>query len=245
MIDLAGRRVLVTGGSRGIGAACCRAVRAGRRRGPGPVPGERGAGQARSSPSCAGSRDAPHADVPLRRHRRRTRSAALFDFVAREWGGARLPGQQRRRLGAQPAGAARRRRAARHARGQRRRARSSAPASALPLLERSPDGNIVNVSSTAGPARRGLLQPLRGEQGRDDLGHQGLVERAGAAGAGQRRGPRLGGHRHDGRGAAPASRGAGGRRLDPARPGRRPPRTSPARSSSSPRRSPATSPARS
>ena len=102
VIDLTGRRVVVTGGSRGIGAACCRLF------------AQAGAsvllqylasgeqGRSRCCRSCAGSRSAPHAafrcDVTDP-----DQVCKLFDAVEDALGRARLPDQQRRRLGPRPA----------------------------------------------------------------------------------------------------------------------------------------------
>ncbi len=106
----------------------------------------------------------------------------LFQFVERV-GQARLPGQQCRRLAAQSAVAVRPRQA-----GGDLGVNVAAPflcaCEALPLLRSRTSASIINIDVDGRPARRGLLQSLRGVEGRHDLGDQGLVDRAGAARSG-------------------------------------------------------------
>jgi 3-oxoacyl-[acyl-carrier protein] reductase len=152
VIDLGGRRVLVTGGSRGIGAACCRLfARAGAAvlvhyqsredratalleelRGPGPRP------------------DGPPPHLVRRCDlRNRADVRAMFAFVAAEWGaldvlvnnaGIWVPGP----LGDFD-GAVLDETLAVNVTGS-----FLCAAAALPLLELAADGNIVNLTSTAG-----------------------------------------------------------------------------------------------
>ena len=159
MIDLGGRRVLVTGGSRGIGAACCRLfARAGAAvlvhyqsredratalleelRGLGPRPGVAGATADVPTPHLARRCDLRDpADV-----------WAMFAFVAAEWGaldalvnnaGIWVPSP----LGDFD-GAVLDETLAVNVAGS-----FLCAAAALPLLELAADGNVVNVTSTAG-----------------------------------------------------------------------------------------------
>ncbi|HXO22051.1 MAG TPA: glucose 1-dehydrogenase [Thermoanaerobaculia bacterium] len=147
MIDLNGRRVLVTGGSRGIGAACCRLFA---RAGATVLVQYLASGQKATDllHELKALSPAPHriyrCDVT-----RRSQIKRLFHFVAAEWGGldclinnagvwvhdplVRLDEQ---RLAATFAV---------NVVGPFLCARE-----AVPLLETSEDGTIVNISSTAG-----------------------------------------------------------------------------------------------
>ncbi|HEX5758177.1 MAG TPA: SDR family oxidoreductase [Thermoanaerobaculia bacterium] len=164
MIDLSGRHVLVTGASRGIGAACCRRF------------AEAGASvlvhfrasEARAELLLAELRRL--APEP-RQHRmfrcdvtQEDQVAALFAFVAAEWGALDClvnnagvwvhnplreldGGELRATLEVNVVGPFL------CARG------------ALTLLERSPDGNIVNVSSTAGQRGEAFYSPYAASKG--------------------------------------------------------------------------------
>jgi 3-oxoacyl-[acyl-carrier protein] reductase len=147
LIDLAGHRVLVTGGSRGIGAACCRLfARAG-----GTVLVQYLASERQAqavAEELSGLSDCPHrtfrCDLTRRDQIRR-----LFNFIAAQWGGLDclvnnagvwvhepLMRLERESLQATLA------------------VNVVAPflcaREAVPMLDRSENGAIVNVSSTAG-----------------------------------------------------------------------------------------------
>ena len=148
MIDLTGRRVVVTGGSRGIGAACCRLFA---RAGASVFIQYMASGQkgGRGAAGAAPDLGRPALGGPLRRHRAGVRSSKLFDAIEARWGGLDclinnagvwvhdpLPQLQPERLQATfsvnivgPFLCAR---------------------SAIPLLAGSEDGSIINISSTAG-----------------------------------------------------------------------------------------------
>jgi 3-oxoacyl-[acyl-carrier protein] reductase len=150
LIDLAGRRVLVTGGSRGIGAACCRLF------------AQAGAAvlvQYFASGGKAAALLAELREISRQSHQphasfrcdvsRKSQIKRLFNFIAAEWGGldclvnnagvwvhdplVRLDEEQ---LAATFAV---------NVVGPFLCARE-----AVPLLERSGEGSIVNISSTAG-----------------------------------------------------------------------------------------------
>ena len=164
MIDLAGRHVLVTGASRGIGAACCRAfARAGAA-----VLVHFVASEAKAKRLLAELGDLSPRPRPHRMFRcnvtQDEQVAALFEFVAREWGALDClvnnagvwvhnplreldGGELRATLEVNVVGPFL------FARG------------ALPLLERSPDGNIVNVSSTAGQRGEAFYSPYAASKG--------------------------------------------------------------------------------
>jgi 3-oxoacyl-[acyl-carrier protein] reductase len=146
MIDLSGRRVLVTGGSRGIGAACCRLfARAGATvLLPYMASGVRAAAVLAELKSLSGRPHAMvHCDVT-----RRSQIGKMFELIA-EWGGLDclvnnagvwvhdpLVRLEEERLEATLSV---------NVVGPFLCARE-----AVPFLERSADGSIVNVSSTAG-----------------------------------------------------------------------------------------------
>jgi len=164
LIDLAGRHVLVTGASRGIGAACCRAfARAGAA-----VLVHFVASEAKAKRLLAELGDLSPRPRPHRMFRcnvtQDEQVAALFEFVAREWGALDClvnnagvwvhnplreldGGELRATLEVNVVGPFL------FARG------------ALPLLERSPDGNIVNVSSTAGQRGEAFYSPYAASKG--------------------------------------------------------------------------------
>jgi 3-oxoacyl-[acyl-carrier protein] reductase len=146
MIDLSGRRVLVTGGSRGIGAACCRLfARAGAT-----VLVQYMASGARASAVLAELKSLsgrPHATVHCD-VTRQSQIGKMFEYIA-EWGGLDclvnnagvwvhdpLVRLEEERLEATLSV---------NVVGPFLCARE-----AVPFLERSEDGSIVNVSSTAG-----------------------------------------------------------------------------------------------
>jgi 3-oxoacyl-[acyl-carrier protein] reductase len=174
LIELAGRRVLVTGGSRGIGAACCRLF------------ARAGAAvlvhyQAREDlaaalleelhglPGPAGGRDRQRRQAP--QHLARgcdLRDAAevwaLFAFVAAEWGtldvlvnnaGIWLPNPL---ADLDPAGLE-----------DTLAVNVTGPflcaAAAVPLLEAAEDGNIVNLASTAGQRGEAGYSPYAASKG--------------------------------------------------------------------------------
>ena len=180
MIDLGGRRVLVTGGSRGIGAACCRLfARAGAAvlvhyqvrddRAAALLAELNGApagagGTSRSpSPSAPSSPRPPH----LARRgdlRRADEVAALFAFAAAEWGGLdtlvnnagvwvpnALSNLDRASLDETLAV---------NVVGS-----FLCAAAAAPLLARADDGSIVNVTSTAGQRGEAFYSPYAASKG--------------------------------------------------------------------------------
>lgn len=163
MIDLAGRRVLVTGGSRGIGAACCRLF------------ARAGAAvlvQYQGREDSAGALldelpppRAPHAHLACRCDLRDADAvAALFELVASTWEGldvlvnnagvwvhnplarldpARLADTLRINVSGQ----------------------FLCAAAALPLLAAAEDGNIVNVTSTAAQRGEAFYSPYAASKG--------------------------------------------------------------------------------
>ncbi len=242
VLDLSGKRVVVTGGSRGIGAACCRLfARAGAA-----VGIVYRASDERAGALLAELREiAPAAPHWLHRtdQSRPDQVERLFAFVGREWG--RLDCLvnnagvwERNPLGAFDLDGYRR------AMDTNVLGPFACTAAALPLLRAAEDGNVVNLSSTAGQRGEAFYSPYAATKGAMISATKAWAVELAPARAGQRGRPRLGGDRHErrrpwrapgGSGSTPPSRSAGWRR----------PRRSPARSSSSPRRSPATSPARS
>ncbi len=162
MIDLAGRHVLVTGGSRGIGAACCRLfARAGAA-----VLVHYLASEARAKRLLSELRrisDRPHRTFRCNVSQEE-QVAALFAFVEREWGAldclvnnagvwvhnplaALDGGELRGTLEVNVVGP------------------FLCAREALPLLRRSQDGNIVNVSSTAGQRGEAFYSPYAASKG--------------------------------------------------------------------------------
>jgi 3-oxoacyl-[acyl-carrier protein] reductase len=176
VIDLGGRRVLVTGGSRGIGAACCRLfARAGaavlvhyqsredratalleelRGLGRGPR-GAEAAGTAGGGAGAAGAGAPDAAGVPAPHLARRCDLRdpadvwAMFAFVAAEWGALDVLVNNAGIWVPNPLGdfdgTVLDEILAINVTGS-----FLCAAAALPLLEQSADGSIVNVTSTAG-----------------------------------------------------------------------------------------------
>jgi 3-oxoacyl-[acyl-carrier protein] reductase len=162
MIDLSGYRVLVTGGSRGIGAACCRLFAQ--------------TGAAVMIQYLASGARARKVLEELQRisslpHRKircdvtdRDQIEALFDFVRAEWGALDclvnnagvwihdpLVELDKTKLDATLAV---------NVVGPFLCARE-----AVPLLERSHDGNIINISSTAGQRGEAFYSPYAASKG--------------------------------------------------------------------------------
>jgi 3-oxoacyl-[acyl-carrier protein] reductase len=162
LIDLTGYRVVVTGGSRGIGAACCRLfARAGAT-----VLVQYLASGVKASSLITELRrlaDLPHrkmrCDVTRREHVQR-----LFHYVETEWGGLDclvnnagvwvhepLEKLDHRQLQATLA------------------VNVIGPflcaGEAVPLLRRSPNGSIVNISSTAGQRGEAFYSPYAASKG--------------------------------------------------------------------------------
>jgi 3-oxoacyl-[acyl-carrier protein] reductase len=210
LIGLAGRRVLVTGGSRGIGAACCRlfaragasvlvqyrsrdesaaallaelrAISTAAGQDPEPrdtleKPAARDAPAARiaqDAPAAGGPRDAPEARATAENNadhrlcrcdlRDEDDVEALFNLIAAAWGGldvlvnnagvwdhnplARLdPARLAETLAVNVTGS------------------FLCAAAALPMLERADDGNIVNITSTAGQRGEAFHSPYAASKG--------------------------------------------------------------------------------
>jgi 3-oxoacyl-[acyl-carrier protein] reductase len=162
VIDLSGRHVLVTGGSRGIGAACCRLfAKAGAA-----VLVHYVASEARANRLLAellGISSRPHRAFRCN-VTQEEQVKALFGFVEREWGaldclvnnaGVWVHNPLRALDGAELRGTL--------------EVNVVGPflctREALPLLERSPDGSIVNVSSTAGQRGEAFYSPYAASKG--------------------------------------------------------------------------------
>ncbi|MFY9821759.1 MAG: glucose 1-dehydrogenase [Thermoanaerobaculia bacterium] len=162
MIDLTGYRVLVTGGSRGIGAACCRLfAKAGAT-----VMVQYLASGARAKQvlkEIEGISALPHRTVhcDVTDH---DQIEELFTFVRREWGGLDglvnnagvwihdpLVDLDKRKLDATLAV---------NVVGPFLCARQS-----VPLLKESPDGSIINISSTAGQRGEAFYSPYAASKG--------------------------------------------------------------------------------
>jgi 3-oxoacyl-[acyl-carrier protein] reductase len=177
LIDLAGRRVLVTGGSRGIGAACCRLfARAGAAV---LIHYQTRADRAlalldelRAQEDARREEGAPHEEgagrPPHLTHRCELRDAAgvraMFAFVAAEWGaldalvnnaGIWVPNPL---AGLDAAGLEET--LAVNVTGS-----FLCAAAAVALLERSADGNIVNLTSTAGQRGEPRYSPYAASKG--------------------------------------------------------------------------------
>lgn len=162
LLDLTDRRIVVTGGSRGIGAACCRLfARA----------GATVCVVYRASDEAAGSvlaelrslSERPHC-LFRTDHTRPDQVRRLFDFVAREWGALDClvnnagvwernplatfdPDLYARTMDTNVLGP------------------FLCAAAAVPLLEASDDGNIVNISSTAGQRGEAFYSPYAASKG--------------------------------------------------------------------------------
>jgi 3-oxoacyl-[acyl-carrier protein] reductase len=157
LIDLTGRRVLVTGGSRGIGAACCRMfARAGAAV---LVQFQRREDSAAALLAELAALSADHPAAGQVRHLMRRcdlrdgpAAGALLDFAAAEWGGLDVLVNNAGIWVHNPLA-----RLDAAALDETLRVNVTAPflcaAAALPLLAAAPDGSIVNVTSTA--AQRG------------------------------------------------------------------------------------------
>ncbi len=162
MIDLAGRHVLVTGGSRGIGAACCRLfARAGAA-----VLVHFLASEARAKRLLAELRRlSPGPHLTFRGNvTQEEQVEALFACVRQEWGaldclvnnaGVWVHNPLKRLDGAELRGTLEV-----NVVGPFLCARE-----ALPFLERSPDGNIVNISSTSGQRGEAFYSPYAASKG--------------------------------------------------------------------------------
>lgn len=162
LLDLSDRKVVVTGGSRGIGAACCRLL------------ARAGATVCvvyRESDAAAGEvlaelrslSDRPHC-LFRTDHTRPDLVRKLFDFLGREWGGLDCLVNN--------AGIWERNPLATLDLELYRRAMDVnllgpflCAAAAVPLLEGSDDGNIVNLSSTAGQRGEASYSPYAASKG--------------------------------------------------------------------------------
>ena len=162
MIDLPGRRVVVTGGSRGIGAACCRAFAAA---GAAVLVQYRAAARQAEDLVDELSRLSPGPHLACRCDLARPQDVrALFNLVAAQWGGLDclvnnaglwvenpLAGLDARSLSETLAV---------NVEGPFLCARE-----AVPLLVRSADGSIVNVTSTAGQRGEARYSPYAASKG--------------------------------------------------------------------------------
>jgi 3-oxoacyl-[acyl-carrier protein] reductase len=162
LIDLKDRRVLVTGGSRGIGAACCRMFAR--------------AGAAvlvhyRADEGAAGGVLAELAAISGRPHRRFAADLAraegvdaLFAFLDREWGRLDCLVNNAGIWEENPIDALDAERLERTW-----RLNVTAPflcaRAAVPYLRRSPDGSIVNVTSTSGQRGEARYSPYSASKG--------------------------------------------------------------------------------
>ncbi len=163
ILDLSGRRVVVTGGSRGIGAACCRLfARAGAAVGI----------VYRESDERAGALLAELREIsPGARHwlfrtdqTRPEQVERLFAFVGREWGALDCLVNN--------AGVWERNPLASFDLALYRRAMDTnvlgpfaCTAAALPLLRAADDGNVINLSSTAGQRGEAFYSPYAASKG--------------------------------------------------------------------------------
>jgi 3-oxoacyl-[acyl-carrier protein] reductase len=162
VIDLTGYRVLVTGGSRGIGAACCRLfAKAGATVMVQYLASGAKAAQVLKEIEKISPRPhrKVHCDVTDNKH-----IEELFDFVRGEWGGLDclvnnagvwihdpLVDLDKRKLEATLAV---------NVVGPFLCARQS-----VPLLKESPDGSIINISSTAGQRGEAFYSPYAASKG--------------------------------------------------------------------------------
>jgi 3-oxoacyl-[acyl-carrier protein] reductase len=162
VIDLVGYRVLVTGGSRGIGAACCRLFA---------KAGATVMVQYLASGAKAAQVLKEIEKISVRPHRKahcdvtdHDQIEELFDFVRKEWGGLDglvnnagvwihdpLVDLDKRKLEATLAV---------NVVGPFLCARQS-----VPLLKESPDGSIINISSTAGQRGEAFYSPYAASKG--------------------------------------------------------------------------------
>ena len=162
LLDLSGRRVVVTGGSRGIGAACCRLfARTGATVCVVYVENDSAAGDVLAEARRLSER--PHL-LFRTDHTRSDQVRRLFDFVGREWGGLDCLVNN--------AGIWERNPIAELDLERYRRAMDVnvlgsflCAAAAVQLLERSDDGNIVNVTSTAGQRGEAFHSPYAATKG--------------------------------------------------------------------------------
>lgn len=162
MIDLSGKKVLVTGGSRGIGAACCRAFAAA---------GASVLVHYRSAESEAervfGSLAAPREAGHLRFRGDLSDSEAieaLFDHVRREWGALDTLVNNAGIWGPNPLRELNEQELDETLRVNVR-ALFLCGRAALPLLEASDDGSIVNLSSTAAQRGEAFHSPYAASKG--------------------------------------------------------------------------------
>jgi 3-oxoacyl-[acyl-carrier protein] reductase len=193
LIDLAGKRVLVTGGSRGIGAACCRLfARAGaavlvqyqsREESAAALLDELRAISAQKSAAPPDNPENPESPAPLKplepREPREVSTAhrlgrcdlrdeddvkALFRQVAAEWGGLDVLVNN---AGVWEHNPLARLDTARLAETLAVNVSGSflCAAAALPLLELADDGNIVNITSTSGQRGEAFYSPYSASKG--------------------------------------------------------------------------------
>lgn len=162
LLDLTDRRVVVTGGSRGIGAGCCRLfARA----------GATVCVVYRASDEAAGSvlaelrslSDRPHC-LFRTDHTRPDQVRRLFDFLAREWGGLDCLVNNAGVWEQNPLASLDLELYAR-AMDTNVLGPFLCAAAAVPLLEASDDGNIVNLSSTAGQRGEAFHSPYAASKG--------------------------------------------------------------------------------
>ena len=161
MIELTGRRVLVTGGSRGIGAACCRRFASAGASVAVHFRVDRAAAEALVEACRASGREAIAIQADLAESGGPER---LFDLLADSWDGLdclvnnagvwqRNPMEELDRAGLEATWAL------------NVDAVFGCASLALPLLRESPDGNIVNISSTAAQRGEAFHSPYAASKG--------------------------------------------------------------------------------